>query len=72
MRGVKRETLEAEPILDEKKRRQKNGVKDDALKKIDDGLFGVCEDCKGSIAKGRLKAVPFARLCVKCQEKKEK
>lgn len=45
---------------------------DDALKKIEDGLFGVCEDCKSDIAKNRLKAVPYTRLCVKCQEKKEK
>ena len=45
---------------------------DDALKKIEDGAFGICEDCKSLIAKTRLKAVPYARLCVKCQEKKEK
>ena len=45
---------------------------DDALKRIEEGTFGVCEDCKSPIAKNRLKAVPYARLCVKCQEKKEK
>jgi len=45
---------------------------DDALKRIDDGIFGICESCKSLIAKTRLKAVPYARLCVKCQEKKEK
>ena len=45
---------------------------DDAMKKIDEGIFGICEDCKSPIAKNRLKAVPYARLCVKCQEKKEK
>lgn len=45
---------------------------DDALKKIEDGTYGVCEDCKAPISKTRLKAVPYARLCVKCQEKKEK
>jgi len=45
---------------------------DDALKKIEEGTFGVCEDCKSLITKVRLKAVPYARLCVKCQEKKEK
>ncbi|MFH1198625.1 MAG: TraR/DksA family transcriptional regulator [Candidatus Omnitrophota bacterium] len=44
----------------------------DALKRIEDGTFGVCETCKGLIAKNRLKAVPSARLCLKCQEKKEK
>ena len=45
---------------------------EDALKKIEDGTFGVCEDCKSLITRVRLKAVPQARLCVKCQEKREK
>ena len=45
---------------------------DDALKKIEDGTFGFCEDCKTPISKTRLKAVPYARFCLKCQEKKEK
>jgi DnaK suppressor protein len=45
---------------------------DDAFKKTDEGTFGICEECKISITKIRLKAVPYARLCVKCQEKKEK
>jgi DnaK suppressor protein len=45
---------------------------DDAIKKVDEGTFGICEDCKCSISKVRLKAVPYARLCIKCQEKKEK
>ena len=45
---------------------------DDALKRIEDGTYGICEDCKTAIAKKRLVAVPYARLCVKCQSKKEK
>lgn len=45
---------------------------EDAFKKIEEGTFGICEDCKSNIAKTRLKAVPYARFCVKCQEKKEK
>jgi len=45
---------------------------EDALKRIEDGTFGVCEACDSLISKARLKAVPQARLCVKCQEKKEK
>ncbi len=44
---------------------------DDALKKIDEGTFGVCEECKSPITKSRLKAIPYARLCLKCQEKRE-
>lgn len=45
---------------------------DDVLKKIEEGTFGICEDCKNLIAKNRLKSIPYARLCVKCQEKREK
>lgn len=45
---------------------------EDALKKIEEGIFGICEECKTLITKTRLKAVPYARLCVKCQERKEK
>jgi DnaK suppressor protein len=45
---------------------------DDALKRIEEGTFGICDACKGPIAKIRLKAVPSARLCIKCQQKREK
>ena len=43
----------------------------EALRKIDDATYGVCEDCFKLITKIRLKAVPHAKLCVKCQEKRE-
>lgn len=45
---------------------------DDALKKIEEGTFGICEECKSYITKTRLKVVPHTKLCVSCQEKKEK
>jgi RNA polymerase-binding protein DksA len=45
---------------------------DDALKRIEEGTFGICDDCKGQITKIRLKAVPSAKLCIKCQQKREK
>ena len=45
---------------------------DDALKRIEEGTFGICDGCKSSITKVRLKAVPSARLCIKCQQKREK
>lgn len=45
---------------------------DDAMKKIHEGTFGICEDCKSLIPKTRLKAIPYARLCIRCQEKREK
>ncbi len=43
-----------------------------ALDKIKDGSFGLCEQCSKAITKVRLKAVPYAKLCIKCQESKEK
>ena len=42
-----------------------------ALDKIEEGEYGLCEGCKKPITKVRLKAVPYAMLCLKCQEKKE-
>jgi DnaK suppressor protein len=40
---------------------------DAALAKIDDGTYGVCERCQQPIPKPRLKALPYARLCVACK-----
>ena len=45
---------------------------DDALKRIEDGSFGSCEQCQKTITIKRLKAVPYARHCIKCQEGMEK
>ena len=45
---------------------------EDALKRVEDGSFGVCEQCQKAIALKRLKAVPYARCCIKCQEEQEK
>lgn len=33
--------------------------------------FGLCEDCGDDIMMGRLKAMPYAELCVSCQAKKD-
>jgi RNA polymerase-binding transcription factor DksA len=43
----------------------------EALRRIDGGTFGVCEDCGQKIAKARLEAIPFTRFCVKCAEKND-
>ncbi|TMR01198.1 TraR/DksA family transcriptional regulator [Actinomadura soli] len=39
---------------------------DDALRRLDDGTYGVCEQCGGAIAAERLEARPFARTCFTC------
>lgn len=43
-----------------------------ALEKLEEGGFGLCERCKKIISKIRLKAVPYATLCLKCQKDREK
>jgi DnaK suppressor protein len=40
---------------------------DHALRKLDDGTYGICERCHEPIPKARLKALPYARLCVACK-----
>ena len=44
---------------------------DEALRKLDEGTYGICEDCGEDINEGRLKVLPFAIYCVECQEKLE-
>lgn len=44
---------------------------DEALDKIKDGTYGICEDCGEKIRAERLKVMPFAIYCRDCQEKRE-
>ncbi len=44
---------------------------DEALKRIEDGTYGICEASGEKIPEARLEAIPFARLTVECQEKLE-
>jgi DnaK suppressor protein len=41
---------------------------DDALKRINNGTYGICEMCDETIALGRLRAKPFAKFCTPCRE----
>ena len=45
---------------------------ENALERIGEGEYGICEDCEEEIAQARLEALPFSRLCVACQEEREK
>ncbi len=40
----------------------------EALDRIRQGTYGICEVCKQSISKARLEAVPWTRLCRECKE----
>ena len=44
----------------------------EALEKMDANTYGLCELCEKKISKERLKVVPYAELCVPCQEAQEK
>jgi DnaK suppressor protein len=54
--------------------RERNKVKniDDALERLDDGSYGVCDSCGLEIAEERLEAMPFTRLCRDCQQDQER
>ena len=45
---------------------------DEAIKRIDEGTYGQCDACGVKISKQRLKVMPQAQNCIKCQEKEEK
>jgi RNA polymerase-binding transcription factor len=45
---------------------------DAALKRIDDGTYGLCADCGHQIAEERLEARPWATLCIGCQRERER
>jgi len=44
---------------------------DDALERLQDGSFGLCESCEQAISPARLEAIPYARLCMPCKTKEE-
>jgi DnaK suppressor protein len=44
----------------------------EAIKRMDDGVFGVCESCGGPISEKRLMARPVTTLCIECKMKQEK
>ena len=43
-----------------------------ALRRIDEGLFGICRECEEEISPKRLKAMPWAMLCLHCQEESDR
>lgn len=45
---------------------------DNALERMRDGDYGLCENCNEGIPMARLQALPYATLCIKCQRKAEK
>ena len=58
-------------ILNDREREKLLAI-DEALQRIKEKTYGICESCEGEIQLGRLKILPFTRLCVRCQEENEK
>ena len=58
-------------ILNDREREKLLAI-DEALQRIKEKTYGICESCEGEIHLGRLKVLPFTRLCVRCQEENEK
>ena len=44
----------------------------EALERIEDGEFGICESCEESIGEARLKARPVTTLCIDCKTEQER
>ncbi|MDM7916748.1 MAG: TraR/DksA C4-type zinc finger protein [Candidatus Eisenbacteria bacterium] len=45
---------------------------EDALRKIDEGTYGACDECGKPIAPKRLDLLPYASLCARCQRDAER
>ncbi len=44
---------------------------DEALQKMEDGRYGICDVCGQEIGTARLKVLPYANLCIECKKKEE-
>ncbi|MDD3536557.1 MAG: TraR/DksA C4-type zinc finger protein [Candidatus Cloacimonetes bacterium] len=51
--------------------REKIRLLNDAMRRIQDGTFGICEMCGELISDQRLEILPYATLCIDCKEKME-
>lgn len=71
---------EGDPIIYEReinmalRRRARRKVRSlqEALKRFDDGTYGICEVCDRNISAQRLEALPQARLCIDCAQKADR
>ncbi len=64
-------TRELDMILTDREKKKLLQI-DDAIDRIDENTYALCEECGVKIPKGRLKVMPFAKYCVECQEKLER
>ena len=45
---------------------------EECLRKVNEGTYGICEDCGEEISEKRLRVIPTATLCIDCKEQREK
>jgi len=45
---------------------------EEAILRLDQGVYGICMDCEEEIAHARLDAVPWTRVCIECKERQGK
>ena len=45
---------------------------DEALQRIEDGIYGKCVNCGAPIPEERLEAMPWATLCIECKRREER
>jgi len=60
-------TRELDMILTDREKQKLKQI-DDALDRIEEKTYGLCEECGVKIPRARLKVVPFAKYCVECKE----
>ncbi len=60
-------TRELDLILTDREKQKLKQI-DDAIDRIEENTYGLCEECGAKIPKQRLKVVPFAKYCVECKE----
>lgn len=69
--GLTRTQMEAMSPLHDRSEQQIEEI-EEALQRMEDGSYGVCEECGQPIRLERLYALPTASLCIDCQEKLER
>ncbi len=69
-RAAELETMEVDSSVTESEFRLAEKIQH-ALQRIENGSYGVCEDCNEDIPEARLEAKPSVSLCIPCQEKHE-
>jgi DnaK suppressor protein len=81
--GSKEEGMDTYDLASEERDREINFILTDrdrdklqaiqeALERVANGSYGICESCEQEISQARLGALPFTRMCVNCQAEHEK